>query len=161
MKHPWLLLACVLLAACAGRAPLPERLPDLELPRQLHVQREQDGQRQDWLLVIQREEGRLRWSLLDPMGIPQARQLLDGRQWQADGLLPPNPAARELFAAMLFALTPDAQLVQLYPGALQHGQRRSLPTRWQVDYQAPDDFTLNLGQGLRYLVSPLPSENTP
>ncbi|WP_323113328.1 hypothetical protein [Pseudomonas guariconensis] len=161
MKHPWLLLACLLLAACTGRAPLPERLPDLELPRQLHVQREQDGQRQDWLLVIQREEGRLRWSLLDPMGIPQARQLLDGRQWRADGLLPPNPAARELFAAMLFALTSDEQLVQLYPSALQHGQRRSLPMRWQVDYQAPDDFTLNLGQGLRYLVSPLPSENTP
>lgn len=73
----------------------------------------------------------------------------------------PNPAARELFAALLFALTPEAQLTQLYPGALQHGQRRSLKTRWQVDYQDPDDFTLNLGQGLRYLVTPLPSENTP
>lgn len=69
-------------------SPLPERLPELQLPRQLHVQREQDGQRQDWLLVIQREEGRLRWSLLDLMGIPQARQLFDGRQWHADGLLP-------------------------------------------------------------------------
>jgi len=161
MKRLWILLACLLLGACAGRPPLPERLPDLELPRQLHVQREQDGQRQDWLLVIQREEGRLRWSLLDLMGIPQARQLLDGRHWQADGLLPPNPAARELFAAVLFALTPQAQLAQLYPGAVQHGQRRTLQTRWQVDYRHGDDFTLNLDQGLRYLVSPLPSENTP
>lgn len=161
MKHLWILLACLLLGACTGRAPLPERLPELQLPRQLHVQREQDGQRQDWLLVIQREEGRLRWSLLDLMGIPQARQLFDGRQWHADGLLPPNPAARELFAAVLFALTPEAQLRQLYPGALQRGQQRSLQTRWQVDYQDPDDYTLNLGQGLRYLVTPLPSENTP
>ena len=65
----------------------------------IRVQRQADGQSQDWLLVIQREGGGIRWSMMDPLGIPQARQLLDGQQWQADGLLPPNPAARELFAA--------------------------------------------------------------
>ncbi|HDS1734218.1 hypothetical protein [Pseudomonas sp. BP8] len=153
-----LLLITVLLAACAARVPLPEQLPALHLPQQLHVQRQHAEQRQDWLLVVQGENSQLRWSLLDLMGIPQARQLLDGQDWHADGLLPPNPEARELFAAVLFALTPEAQLASLYPQARQHGQRRWLGTRWQVDYRHPDDFTLSLGQGLRYLVSPLPSE---
>ncbi|MCY1437960.1 hypothetical protein D9M71_541410 [compost metagenome] len=99
--------------------------------------------------------------MLDLLGIPQARQLLNDGQWQADGLLPPNPGARELFAALLFALTPAGQLQALYPGARQQGQQRWLGERWRVDYRQADDFTLNLGQGLRYLVSPLPSENTP
>lgn len=159
---PWLALClCLLLGACAARAPLPEALPALSLPRQLHVEREQDGQRQDWLLVIQGEQQRLRWSLLDPLGIPLARQLLEAGQWQADGLLPPNADARELFAAVLFALTPVEQLPALYPQARQQGQRRWLGERWQVDYRDAERFTLNLAQRLRYEVSPLPSENTP
>lgn len=161
MKALLAMLCCLLLGACAARPPLPEQAPALELPRQLHVEREQAGQRQDWLLVIQREDTRLRWSLLDLLGIPQARQLLDGQQWQADGLLPPNPAARELFAAVLFALTPAQQLPRAYPQAHQQDDRRWLGERWQVRYQGADTFTLNLGQGLRYHVSPLPDENTP
>lgn len=156
-----LLLLPLLLAACAAQPPLPARQPVLELPQQLHVQREQDAQRQDWLLVVQAENGQLRWSLLDLMGIPQARQLLDGHRWRADGLLPPNPAARELFAAVLFALTPQTELARLYPQARQRGLRRSLDTRWQVDYRQADDFTLSLAQGLRYHVSPLPNEPAP
>lgn len=151
----------LLLAACAARAPLPAQLPSLPLPLQLHVEREQDGQRQDWLLVIQQEQHQLRWSLLDPLGIPQARQLLDGQQWQADGLLPPNPGARELFAAVLFALTPPEQLAKAYPQARQAQRRRWLDDRWQVTYRAADAFDLKLGQGLRYVIDPLPRENTP
>lgn len=161
MKRLLLILAFALLSACSSRAPLPAQLPPLSVPMQLHIQREQSGQRQDWLLVIQREDARLRWSLLDLLGMPQARQLLDNGHWQADGLLPPNPAARELFAALLFALTPNEQLQQLYPDARQQGQERWLGDRWRVDYRSTDDFTLNLSQGLRYRVSPLPSETTP
>jgi len=161
VKYLLAIILCLLLGACAARPPLPTQLPQLDLPRQLHVEREQAGQRQDWLLVIQREEGRLRWSLLDLLGIPLARQLLEGEHWQADGLLPPNPQARELFAAVLFALTPSGQLPQLYPQAHQQGELRWLGDRWQVTYRAADTFDLNLGQGLRYLISPLPSENTP
>lgn len=112
MKTWMALILCLMLGACAARAPLPASPPALALPLQLHVERTQAGQRQDWLLVIQDEGGRLRWSLLDLLGIPQARQVLDGQQWQADGLLPPNPAARELFAAALFALTPQDQLAR-------------------------------------------------
>lgn len=161
MKSVLLMLAALLLSGCAARQPLPAELPALDLPKQLHVQQQQHGQRLDWLLVIQREDDRLRWSLLDLLGMPQARQLLDHQRWQADGLLPPNPVAREVFAAVLFALTPEATLGQLYPEARQQGPHRSLGERWQVTYQSTDDFTLNMPAGLRYVVSPLPSENTP
>ena len=97
-----LLIGCLLLlSACASQPSLPERAPALALPMQLHVQRLADGQSQDWLLVIQREGRAIRWSMMDPLGIPLARQKLIDGQWQADGLLPPNPQARELFAALL------------------------------------------------------------
>jgi len=161
MKYLITVAMCLLLGACATHPPLPARAPTLELPQQLHVQREQAGQRQDWLLVVQREDDRLRWSLLDLLGIPQARQLLDGQQWQADGLLPPNSAARELFAAVLFALTPAEQLQWLYPEARQQGQQRWLNARWQVSYRGPGVFDLTLGQGLNYHVEPMPNENAP
>ena len=95
----------LLLTGCST-LPLPRQTPTLALPMQLHVQRQQADQRQDWLLVIQQEDAGLRWSLMDPLGIPLARQLLKDNRWHADGLLPPNPEARELFAALLFALTP-------------------------------------------------------
>lgn len=100
----WLLfgLCFVLLAGCAARAPLPATTPTLEVPLQLHVQR-RGSEPADWLLVIQHEEAALRWSLLDPLGIPLARQQLRDGNWHADGLLRPNPEARELFAALLFA----------------------------------------------------------
>jgi len=67
-----LLISCLLLlGACASQAPLPEKIPALALPMQLHVQRLADGQSQDWLLVIQREGQALRWSMMDPLGIPR------------------------------------------------------------------------------------------
>ncbi|WEZ89010.1 hypothetical protein P3R38_01645 [Pseudomonas sp. NyZ480] len=161
MKQLLLIAFCALLGACSARPPLPAHLPTLDLPQQLHVRREQAGQQQDWLLVIQREDGHLRWSLLDLLGIPQARQLLEDQRWQADGLLPPNPAARELFAAVLFALTPGEQLQALYPGARQQRGQRWLEDRWHIAYRDADGFDLNLGEGLRYVIAPLPSENLP
>ncbi|AXI64379.1 hypothetical protein DLD99_02435 [Pseudomonas kribbensis] len=156
-----ILLACIsLLGACASQAPLPAGNPSLPLPLQLHIERQQAGQRQDWLLVIQREGPGIRWSMMDPLGIPQARQqLIDGR-WQADGLLPPNPEARELFAALLFALTPADELSRNYPTAQQHDGQRSLPARWDIRYSQPSSFELNLPQGPHYRVSPL-GESTP
>jgi len=155
------LLACIsLLGACASQAPLPVDNPTLPLPLQLHIERQQAGQRQDWLLVIQREGQGIRWSMMDPLGIPQARQQLIDGHWQADGLLPPNPQARELFAALLFALTPAGELSRNYPGALQSDGQRSLPERWNIRYAQPLRFELNLPQGPHYRVSPL-GESTP
>jgi hypothetical protein len=163
-----LLLACaLLLSACASQAPLPAELPSLPLPMQLHVQRQQAEQRQDWLLVIQQEPTGLRWSLMDPLGIPLARQRLVSGQWQADGLLPPNPEARELFAALLFALTPDTELRSRYPDAHRQGTRRSLDARWGVEYRGRDVFTLTLAHPVHvdtklvYRISPLNSETAP
>lgn len=161
MIRYWLLGALLLLAGCASQAPLPAAQVRLALPLQLHVQRLQQQQSQDWLLVIQQEGLALRWSLLDLLGIPQARQRLTNGTWQADGLLPPNPEARELFAAVLFALTPAEQLAGNYPGARQAGQQRQLGERWAVEYGQPDTFTLRLGQGLQYRISPLPNETQP
>jgi hypothetical protein len=155
----FLLLGCLLLlSACASRAPLPEHQPNLTLPLQMHIQRLVADQRQDWVLVIQHEDTGLRWSMMDLLGIPQARQVLIDGQWHADGLLPPNPEARELFAALLFALTPKDQLTDNYPTAWQHGRQRSLPKRWDVSYSQPMTFELNLPKGSRYQVTPLSGE---
>ena len=151
--------ACaLLLSACASQAPLPEHTPNLPLPQQLHIQRLVADQRQDWVLVIAREGPGIRWSMMDLLGIPQARQKLIDGKWQADGLLPPNPEARELFAKLMFALTPKAELQGNYPGAWQHGAQRSLPTRWDVRYLQPLQFELNLPKGPKYLVTPLSGE---
>ncbi|WP_434627970.1 DUF3261 domain-containing protein [Pseudomonas sp. Z6-14] len=156
-----LLIGCLLLlSACASHAPLPERMPTLALPLQLHIERQLDGQRQDWLLVIQRENTGIRWSMMDPLGIPLARQRLVDNQWQADGLLPPNAEARELFAALLFALTPETELADRYPVARQHGVERALDARWQVRYKRPLDFELRLPQGPHYRITPL-TESAP
>ncbi|AKA84051.1 hypothetical protein AYK59_06650 [Pseudomonas synxantha] len=152
-----LLIGCVLLlSACASQAPLPQRTPTLALPMQLHVQRLADGQSQDWLLVIQSEGSAIRWSMMDPLGIPLARQKLVDGQWQADGLLPPNPQARELFAALLFALTSADEVPALYPHAQAMDLTRTLPGHWQIVYQSSEVFSVNMaGQPLRYRITPL------
>lgn len=151
-----LLVGVLLLSACASHAPLPAQIPHIKFPVQLHVQREQAGQRQDWLLIVQKERHGLRWSLMDPLGIPLARQKLHEDTWKADGLLPPNPEARELFAAVLFALTSDKEVRFDYPGVqlLPHG--RSLDERWYVTYASEGIMRITLESGeLVYIVSPL------
>ncbi|WP_421556247.1 hypothetical protein [Pseudomonas kitaguniensis] len=154
------LMGCLLLlSACASQPPLPEKNPALALPMQLHVQRKEGVQSQDWLLVIQREGTALRWSMMDPLGIPLARQKLINGQWQADGLLPPNPQARELFAALLFALTSADELRALYPSAQAMDLTRTLPGHWQIVYQSSEVFSVNIsGQPLSYRVTPLGAE---
>ena len=147
----WMLL---LLSACTS-LPLPRHTPTLALPMQLHIQRQQADQRQDWLLVIQQQDTALRWSLMDPLGIPLARQLLQDGSWHADGLLPPNPEARELFAALLFALTPATQLADNYPQAKTAPDLRFIEQRWQVHYPQPGVFRIDMKGDLHYTVSPL------
>ena len=152
-----LLIGCLLLlGACASQPPLPEKTPALALPLQLHVQRMESGQSQDWLLVIQREGSAIRWSMMDPLGIPLARQKLIDGQWQADGLLPPNPQARELFAALLFALASADDVRTLYPNAQAMDLTRTLAGHWQIVYQSSEVFSVNIsGQPLSYSITPL------
>ncbi|MGN2411012.1 hypothetical protein ACTACG_18490 [Pseudomonas syringae] len=156
-----LLIAVLLLGGCAAQAPLPTTAPTMQLPMQLHIDRRQADQRQDWMLIIQRENAGLRWSMMDPLGIPQARQLLINGQWQADGLLPPNPEARELFAALMFAMTPDLEMRDRYPTAFRQGMQRRLDDRWLVEYQSANAFTVRLKDGLSYRVTPLNGEAAP
>lgn len=135
----WLCLLLSGLMACSSRLPLPAQAPLLqgvELPLQLHLRYQEAELSGDALLVIQREEDGLRFSLFDALGVPKARQILKQGRWYADGLLPPNPQARQWFAALLFALTPDQQLLQQYPDATQTAQQRDLSNGWQVQYSA-------------------------
>ena len=92
---------------------------------------------------------------MDPLGIPLARQVLQDGNWHADGLLPPNPEARELFAALLFALTPQAGLAANYPQAESASDARFLASRWQVHYQQPQAFRIDMKGNLHYAISPL------
>ncbi len=157
MSYRGLLLGLLLvLTGCAARTPLPEQLPELssDLPLSLIIARSQpDAPAQSWLLVLQAEGPSLRWSLFDPLGIPLARQLLNNGAWHNDGLLPPNDEARELFAALLFALSQPTALSKHYAAeqwrAVSTSQRWLTPD-WQISYRAPLDFTLHNDHGLRY-----------
>ncbi len=163
MIRAFVLGLCLLLSACASQTPLPQRPAALavDLPLSLHIQRQQGARRQDWLLVLQRQGQDLHWTLLDPLGVPLARQRLVEGSWQNDGLLPPNAEARALFAALLFALTPAEALAQAYPpgswtlGA--DGQRRLNPA-WRIRYRAGLDFTLQHDSDLSYRVRVLAAE---
>ncbi|QLF95082.1 DUF3261 domain-containing protein [Pseudomonas sp. ABC1] len=161
MMRYLLVLMALLLTACANHTPLPERVPSLvaALPLTLQIEHTAPQQTvQQWLLVLQREDDALRYTLLDPLGTPLARQRLRDGSWHNDGLLPPNPRARELFGALLFALTPDAALAGSYPtGAWsRHGDgQRQLAPGWRIDYRAPLDFTLRTNDDLRYHVRPM------
>ena len=164
MKHKlsrliWLPLL-LLLDACAQQQPLPSQAPRLSLPMQLHIQRHEQGETDDWLLVIQQEGAALRWSLFNPLGVPLARQLLLDGRWQADGLLPPNAEARALFAALLFALSPAEQLDELYAGkpwALQQNGRSLADdtSAWHVRYEKNGGFELDVEPTLTYRVAPI------
>jgi len=166
MRRLVLLAIGLLLTACAARTPLPPSPPPLAtpLPVTLQIQREQAGEQQFWWLVVQAEGATLRWSLFDPLGVPLARQLLQDGNWRGDGLLPPNSEALELFAALLFALTPTDALAASYPPTtwqlLADGQRRLNP-HWLIRYRAPLDFTLNHAQDLSYRVFVLADQETP
>lgn len=159
LRFAWLLLGLLLLVGCASQLPLPSEQPRLQLPLQLHLQQHSAAGSQDQLLVIQQEQQALRWTLLSPLGTPLARQLLVNGRWQADGLLPPNPEARELFAALLFALTPDDQLDRLYAGLdwtrQANARRLHGAQHWHVLYQHNGRFQLDVGTGLSYGVAPL------
>ncbi|MBO9328211.1 hypothetical protein A6B37_08380 [Achromobacter sp. HZ01] len=162
----WLAAA---LAGCAGAPPLPARTAAFALPRQLHVVQAAPGQPpQDAMLVVQREGAALRWSLFDLVGVPQARQMLEHGQWRNDGFLRPNPQARDLFAALMFAWTPEAELDAAYgPGrwqarrtgaALQRDLLEQGRARWSVrwpDAARAGDFTIVDADGTNWRISPL------
>jgi len=164
-------LLALLLSACAGSPPVPARDIDLALPRQLHVvQREAGLPDLDRLLVVQQEGQSSRWSMFDPLGVPLARQLLHNGDWRNDGLLPPNPKARTLFAELIFAWMPSGQLDHAYGAGnwqeieFPDGRRQRIflsggEPRWTIEWPAPsqgrDVFTITQDDGLRWRIAPL------
>jgi hypothetical protein len=162
-------LALLALAGCAGAPPLPARDAGFSLPRQLHVVQAAPGQpAQDLLLVVQREDAALRWSLFDPMGVPQARQMLERGQWRNDGFMRPNAQARDLFAALIFAWTPQAELDAAYGAASwraasQGGATQRLlldggKVRWTVTYPADTQgqaLAIVSASGVTWRITPL------
>jgi len=67
-----------------------------------------------WLVIVQQEGEALRWLRFNLLGAPDARQLLENGRWRNDGFIHPNPEAREMFAALLFAWMQNADLDQAY-----------------------------------------------
>lgn len=186
---PSFLLACrslavamtfALLAGCAGAPPMPARDADFSVPRQLHVVQQAPGQPAlDAMLVVQREGAALRWSLFDPMGVPQARQMLEHGQWRNDGFLRPNAQARDLFAALMFAWTPQDNLDAAYgagnwraqtgsDGAAERSLLERGAVRWNIrwpqashanvsnaDSANAQVFSITTANGVTWRVSPL------
>ena len=60
-----------------------------------------------------------------------------------------------MFAALLFALTPKNELQANYPQANAEADLRFLAQRWQVQYQQPSVFRIDMKGDLHYRVSPL------
>lgn len=75
--------------------------------------------------------------------------------------MPPNTEARELFAALLFALT-RADALPAYPAGSwqqENDERRRLAPDWTIDYHGPVDFTLGK-TGLNYRIRALNLEES-
>ena len=136
----FVLLSMLVLTACSTTQPLPmqgQALQDVQLPLQLHLRYQEGDLSRDAIVVIQREAEALRFSLFDAMGVPLARQLLRDNDWRADGLLPPNPQARQWFAGLVFALTSTEHLAQHYPDVKFSAEQRILANGWQVSHVRP------------------------
>lgn len=163
-------VALLVLAGCAGTPPVPASDARFALPRQLHVVQMTAGQpAMDMLLVVQREGAALRWSLFDPMGVPQARQMLERGHWRNDGFLRPNTRARDLFAALMFAWTPQADLNSVYgagawsasspvDGAAQRVLLKDGRARWTIrwpDSAQREVFSIHAANDVIWRITPL------
>ena len=136
----FVLLSMLVLTACSTTQPLPVQgqvLQDVQQPLQLHLRYQEGELSRDAIVVIQREAEALRFSLFDAMGVPLARQILRDNDWRADGLLPPNPQARQWFAGLVFALTSTEHLAQHYPDVKFSAEQRILANGWQVSHVRP------------------------
>ena len=141
----FVLLSMLVLTACSTTQPLPVQgqvLQDVQLPLQLHLRYQEGDLSRDAIVVIQREAEALRFSLFDAMGVPLARQLLRDNDWRADGLLPPNPQARQWFAGLVFALTNTEHLAQHYPDVKFSAEQRILANGWQVSHSKPKQWQI-------------------
>jgi hypothetical protein len=167
-----LLAATMLVAGCAGRITVPVGQPVTALPRFAHIAISTQGEpTEDAILAVQLDQGdATRWSLMNSLGAPLARQILENRRWRNDGFLPPNAEASKLFTALIFAWTPEAELTTRYrakrwradteaDGSRLRVWGKPRRPRFSVHYErgSTDTFTLVYGKNTWH-VSPLPAE---
>jgi len=126
LKSVFYLILLAGLTGCLSHSPpvakmsLDEMADGLKLPRQVTViqmnpvKYTEPNNDQYWQVVVQQEGDTLRWLRFDLLGAPDARQILQNSKWRNEGFIAPNPQARELFAALLFAWTKDIDLPQAY-----------------------------------------------
>lgn len=156
-----LLLTCVLLlSACVNQNQLPAQIPHLRLPIQLHVQRAQDGEREDWLVAVKKRNHGVRWTLTTTSGALLTEQDLTNDGWKDKAVSDADFDSRELFGAVLFALTSDEEVRFDYPGVHLQANGRSLEDRWQVNYASEGVIHISLPDGLSYLLSPIKGKSS-
>lgn len=161
-----------LLSACAAGLPLPAaQAPLPSLPRWVTVTDYRTPATPTVSILVVQEEGDdgSRWSLLDPLGMPRARQIWQHGQWRNDGFLPPNPEATALFSALLFAWQPRDTLTQAY--AAQRWEQHTTPAGealrtlyagerpyWRIIWAhgaTADAFSITQHDALLWRISPL------
>jgi|GEM_PF-939330 len=187
------LLLLIFLAGCATHTPpVPQisslKPESLQFPRRVFVTETKPVAapipfiiKPLWQVVVQQEGEALRWLRFDLLGAPDARQILENGRWRNDGFIHPNPEAREMFAALLFAWMQNADLDAAY-GAGHWLYRDAgdddssyaemdlltdssdLKPRWTViwsDTEQEDSFTiLRHKDGIRWEVRPVPENHS-
>lgn len=141
---------------------MPTQALVLNDPRTLHVVQERNDESiSDAVLAVRSDGDSMYWAMFDLLGVPQARQILRDGQWHNDGFLPPNAAARALFAGLVFAWTPATELQTRY--ATHHiqvnGNTRVLSNDDQilvtVTFFSNDTLQLQFNDGARWRAAPL------
>lgn len=151
-----LLLACVLLlSACASQEQVPAQIPHLKFPIKVHAQREQAGHHDAWLVEAKKRDRGVRWTLTNTSGDVLAVQDLTNDGWKHRAVSDADYDARELFGAVLFALTSEKEVRFDYPGVQLQAHGRRLEDRWQVSYASEGFIRITLPDGLSYLISPI------
>jgi len=167
-----LFTATLLVAGCAGRITVPVGQPVAGLPKFAHIAISTQGEAtEDAVLAVQQDQvDTTRWSLMNTLGAPLARQILENGRWRNDGFLPPNATASRLFTALIFAWTPEAELTTRYrakrwrvdteaDGSKLRVWGKPARPRFSVRYErdSTDTFVLVYGKST-WRVSPLPAE---
>lgn len=158
-----LILSCMMMLGCATHVPMPSQPAVLKVPQHtLHViQQRADEPALHAVLAVRSEGDSTYWTLIDLLGVPLARQILQNGQWRNDGFLPPNGDARALFIGLIFAWTPQSELSAHYhiqDIKIEDGTRTlSIKGRpvLTVTTAVSGDMRLNFLDGARWVIKPL------
>lgn len=158
-----LMLSCMMMLGCATRVPMPSQPAVFKVPQHtLHViQQRADEPARHAVLAVRSEGDSTYWTLIDLLGVPLARQILQNGQWRNDGFLPPNGDARALFISLIFAWTPQSELSSHYQrhNIKIEDDTRTLSTKGRpvltVTTAVSGDIRLDFSHGVSWVVKPL------